>query len=139
MAGKPVSLTRTALGRAVLWASSPDERQVILNLVATSNRPEAFEATDHRKLSAIIADAQRRGYAWSIDEAEAGVSGIALPVRSGSHVVGAINIIFFTRALTPQDSAKRYLPALKDAVQSIESALSQRVEAVSTFKIGASG
>ena len=129
MVGKPVPLTRTALGRAVLWAARPDERQVMLNLVASSSRPEASEARDQRKLSALSSDAERRGYAWSIDEAEAGMSGIALPVRNGLHVVGAVNIIFFSRALTPQDAAKRYLPALKNAVHSIESALSAGVGA----------
>jgi IclR family mhp operon transcriptional activator len=128
MVGTPVSLTRTALGRAVLWAAQPDERLVMLNLVASSNRPEALEATDQRKLSGIIVDTQRRGYAWSINEAETGISGIALPVRAGRHVAGAINVIFFTRALNPQEAAERYLPALKEAVQTIEETLAANVE-----------
>lgn len=127
MVGTSVPLTRTALGRAVLWAAHADERHVMLNLVARSNRPEAPEATDHRKLAAIISDTQRRGYAWSVNEAEAGISGIALPVRAGQRVAGAINVIFFTRALTPQEAAERYLPALKEAVRSIEGTLAASI------------
>lgn len=136
MVGTPVSLTRTALGRAVLWAAQPDERMVMLNLVSRSNRPEAMEATDEKRLSAIIADAQRRGYAWSINEAETGISGIALPVQAGRHVAGAINVIFFTSALTPQQAAERYLPALKEAIQSVEEALMGRIS-VTTQDINA--
>jgi IclR family transcriptional regulator, mhp operon transcriptional activator len=123
MVGAHVSLTRTALGRAVLWAANPDELRDILNLAASSGRPDAPDATDISQLSAVVADANRRGYAWSIDGQEPGISGIALPIKSRGHVVGAVNVIFFTRALRPAEAAQRYLPALKKAVDEIETSL----------------
>ncbi|GEO86941.1 hypothetical protein RNA01_38730 [Ciceribacter naphthalenivorans] len=56
-----------------------------------------------------------------------GISAIALPVRSRRRVVGAINIVFFRRALSPEEAARKYLDPLRDCVRRAEQALAERL------------
>jgi hypothetical protein len=47
-------------------------------------------------------------YESSVDGTEKGISGIAVPIRGPEPVLGALNIVFFTSAMTPRVAAERY-------------------------------
>jgi IclR family mhp operon transcriptional activator len=101
--------------RAMLAGADPAQREMILQITeATIDRPVS------RQLDDLLEDFTTRGYAWSIAGSEPNISAIALPVRGAHGVVGAVNIVFFRRASTPEQIAQAYLPALRDCIAAIE-------------------
>ena len=121
MIGRTRPLTKSALGRAVLSASSEEQRRLMLDLAIATGQADGADARDVKSLGAVLAEVDRLGYAWSVDGSEVGISAIALPIRSQSLVLGAINLIFFTRAMTPAVAAKRHLARMRRTVGAIES------------------
>ena len=49
-----------------------------------------------------------------------GISAIALPIQGVRPVLGSLNIVFFSSAMTPEIAAQRYLPRMARAVEEIE-------------------
>ncbi|MDH2329187.1 IclR family transcriptional regulator C-terminal domain-containing protein [Cereibacter sp. SYSU M97828] len=127
MIGRKRPVMRSALGRAVLAASPRDERERMLELVTTLGQADRAEAGSGQFVSALVHEFEQNGYASSIDGSENGISAIAVPIRSETRVVGAINIIFFTRALTPGRAAEAYLEKLCGAARRIEDRISAQL------------
>lgn len=123
MVGRARPVFDSALGRAVLGASSPAARSTMLEVVRAQNPEEAETAARPELVQRLVDDFQTLGYAWSIGGTEARMSAIALPVQVGEKVFGAVNIVFFRSALTVDEAAQRYLPALTNTVQDIAARL----------------
>lgn len=120
MIGRAHGLTGSALGRAALAAATPGERRHMLDL-ATTEAGEPPLAPGHAE--ALCAEVAARGYAQSVDGAEKGISAIALPVRGPTRALCALNIVFYTSAMRPQEAARRHLAALAATVARIEARL----------------
>lgn len=127
MVGRRRPFLRSALGRALLSAASPALRREMLEIVAASVTDESAMAKDRALVDRLLSQARRAGYAASIGETEAGISAIALPVEGD--VLGALNLVFFSSAMTPEVAARRYLRSLKKAVEAIERRWSDQVPA----------
>lgn len=123
MVGRVRSLTRSSLGQAALAAASPRERGLMLELAVATGQPDAGEAADTGRIATVVAEVMERGYAWSIDGSEAGISAIAVPIRLRLGVIAALNTIFFTSAMTPQEAARRYLAPMRETAAAIERGL----------------
>lgn len=121
MVGKNPTLTRSALGRAILSAMESNELDAALTIARQNTREDVC---DRREVSRIVREVRRLGYAASAGEVESKISAIALPVRHRHRVVGAINIIFFRSVMSPKAAAERYLENLSDCVRKAEHALS---------------
>jgi IclR family mhp operon transcriptional activator len=67
-----------------------------------------------------VARTKSDGYASSVGETEQGISAIAVPIGGIGPVLGSLNIVFFTSAMTPEVAARRYLRSLKQAAHDIE-------------------
>jgi IclR family transcriptional regulator, mhp operon transcriptional activator len=115
MVGRRRSLVRSALGRAILTASSPGLRREMLELTASLVEEDAPLAKDRRFIEGIISQTKDDGYASSVGGSEAGISAIALPIQGGGPVLGSLNLIFFTSSMTPEVAARRYLSSMKQA------------------------
>lgn len=121
MVGRGRSLVRSALGRAILSAAPPALRREMLE-ISVSYAPEDAEiARDEHFISRILSQTKADGYASCVGEQEQGISGIALPVPGGEPVLGSLNIVFFSSAMTPAVAAERYLPRMRRAVEDIGS------------------
>jgi IclR family mhp operon transcriptional activator len=120
MVGRRRSLVRSALGRAVLSAASPALRREMLEIAASFVPEDAALARDQNVIDHIVARTRSAGYAVSVDESEHGISGIALPIEGAAPVLGSLNIVFFSAAMTPETAAARYLPSMQKAVTEIE-------------------
>jgi IclR family mhp operon transcriptional activator len=119
MVGKGRPLLTSAVGRAVLAAATPAEQEMMLDLA------ERLRGQPRPKnLKALTEDFLTRGYAWSVGAVEAHIAAIALPIRQADQILGAVNIVFFRRASTPEQIAKKHLPDLRACVTAIEKALS---------------
>jgi IclR family mhp operon transcriptional activator len=120
MVGLGRSLVRSALGRAVLTAATPGQRREMLEIGASLVPEDAALARDRRYVSRFVARTRSDGYASSVGETEQGISAIAVPIGGVGPVIGSLNIVFFTSAMTPEVAARRYLRSLKQAAQDIE-------------------
>jgi IclR family mhp operon transcriptional activator len=120
LVGHGRSLVRSALGRAVLGAASPALRREMLEITASFVPEDAALARDRTFINRVVLQTRNDGYASSIGETEHGISGIALPIKGTGPVLGSLNIVFFSSAMTPQVAAKRYLRSMKRAVRDIE-------------------
>jgi IclR family mhp operon transcriptional activator len=120
MIGHGRSLVRSALGRAVLSAATPPLRREMLEITASFVPEDAALARDRRRIERLVSRTRSDGYASSIGETEPGISAIAVPIAGIGPVLGSLNIVFFSSAMTPQLAARRYLRAMKQAARAIE-------------------
>jgi IclR family mhp operon transcriptional activator len=131
--GLPVNWLRTAVGRAYLAYCPAKERQRIVALLGNSTRPEDRLAREPARLGAILAEVRARGYG-ARDAAHVGgyyggpphadgLLSIAVPLRDGPRVVGAINMLWLRRAFTVEAFAARHLSDLQAAAAEIVSSL----------------
>jgi len=123
--GKHRPLIRSALGRAILSEMEPNELDAALAIAGRLGSPDARDIRDRVVVDRIIREVRKTGYASSVGATEANISAIALPVRSKRRVVGAINIVFFRSALSPEEAARKYLDPLRDCVRRAEQALAE--------------
>ena len=125
MVGKRRPLLDSSLGRAVLAGVSAAEAGRILDIAEaqgalTDPLPLAQERADR-----LREDFARRGYAWSIGGTDKRISAIGLPVSTGTGVPAAVNILFFTSALSIEEAAVHFLDSLRACVTQIETRLAQ--------------
>lgn len=134
--GLPVNWLWSATGRAYLAYCPAKERQHIVGLLAGSTRPEDRLAREPTRLNAVLAEVRVRGYGTR-DAAHAGgfyggppqadgLLAIAVPLRDGPRVVGAINMLWLRTAFTAEAFAARHLTDLQAAAAEIVSSLRSR-------------
>lgn len=123
MIGRKRPLLSSALGRAFLAGADEDQRQTMLKIVR-GRGPSYFGLTSEGQIDAsfdrLREDFATRGYAWSVSGTEPHISAIALPIQGKDGANGAINLVFFRSALTPQEAAHRFLDPLRRCVAQIE-------------------
>lgn len=123
--GKSRGLLRSALGKAILSAMSPQELAAARAIVYGLGGRDADDLRNEALVEASLARVREDGYASSVGESDSKISAIGLPMRDGSgRGIGAINLVFFTSALTPVQAAERYLPAMRGCVHAVETAIS---------------
>lgn len=120
MIGRRLPLLLSAAGRALLAVSSPKQRGMFIETARYMGDLNLTQAELAPRLDQLDADYAKRGYTWSVGALDAPLSAIALPVNLGGGVIGAVNIMFFSSALSVEVAAKRYLPTLKDCIARIE-------------------
>ena len=120
MVGRRRSLVRSSLGRAILAAASPALRREMLEICAAFVPEDSPLAKDRPFIDHLISCTEKDGYASSVDGTEKGISGIGVPIRGPEPVLGALNVVFFTSAMTPEVAAERYLDRVKRAATEIE-------------------
>ena len=125
MIGKKRSLTRSALGQAILSALTDEELEMTLNVVAQLGGADASAVRSRGALIKIAREVRERKYAAVTGGADPRISAIAVPVRTPSSAIGAVNIIFFQSAMTLAQAADRYLTNLRACVVRIEKQLSK--------------
>lgn len=124
MVGKERSLTRSALGMAILSAMSADELESSLAIIDRLGGPNAEDIRDRDSVHRIAEAVRQRGYASAAGLTESKISAIALPVVApGGTVAGAVNVVFFRSVMTPEQAADRYLGKLKSCISQVEQAL----------------
>ncbi len=125
MIGKSRPTLRTAMGRAVLAAASDKERDLMLRMIAQSNQPDAAEAREAGYIRALVQETQTQGYASAVGLVDSHIGAIATAIKSPIGVVGALNLVFFRKAMTPSEAAERYLPTMRECVEAIEAQIAK--------------
>jgi IclR family transcriptional regulator, mhp operon transcriptional activator len=134
--GLPVNWLQSAVGRAYLAYCPAKERQRFVELLRNSTRPEDRLARDPTKLNAVLAEVRARGYGTRDATHTGGYYGgpphadglfsIAVPLRDGSRVLGAINMLWLKTAFSIEVFAARHLADLQQAAAEIVNALRKR-------------
>lgn len=124
MVGQPRPLLSSALGRAALAGATPGERATMLDILR-GTMPEAARGRLDEQVAHVLSDFAKRGYGWSVGGSDGRISAIGLPVRTGTGVAAAINLVFFRSAMSIETAAERHLEALRRCVAGIESSLSE--------------
>jgi IclR family mhp operon transcriptional activator len=134
--GLPVNWLWSAVGTAYLAYCPAKERQRIIDLLRESNRPEDRLAREPARLNAILNEVRARGYGIRNSMHTGGYYGgpphsdglfsISVPLRDGSRVLGAINMLWLKNAFSIEAFAARHLAELQDAAAEIVSSLRRR-------------
>jgi DNA-binding IclR family transcriptional regulator len=115
--GTRMPLSTSSLGRA--WLAGVDEPTRMAVLTQLKRPPAALRAPAARALDAALARAQRDGFALSIGEFHTNISAAAVPIRTPSGEVVAINC-GGPSFLIPQDTLERQVvPRLVRAAQAL--------------------
>ncbi|WP_186149574.1 DNA-binding transcriptional regulator [Burkholderia gladioli] len=118
-----LSLVSRALGRAYLAFCSPEEQEMLLEIVRQSHHPEDRLAHDREAVQAMLAQTRQRGYGLR-DATVRPVSGtLAVPVIAKDFVVASIGLTWFSSALTVDKVVERYLHRLQDVSRRISEQL----------------
>jgi IclR family mhp operon transcriptional activator len=134
--GLPVNWLWTAVGRAYLAYCPPRERQRIVDLLRSSTRPEDRLAREPARLNAVLNEVGARGYGTRDSQHTGGYYGgpppsdgllsIAVPLRDGARVFGAVNMLWLRTAFTVEAFAERHLADLQAAAAEIVAVLRSR-------------
>ncbi|MGY4311419.1 IclR family transcriptional regulator domain-containing protein [Bradyrhizobium sp. JR3.5] len=134
--GLPVNWLHSAVGRAYLAYCPVKERQRIVDLLRSSSKPEDRLAREPARLSSILAEVRARGYGTRDPTHTGGYYGgplhadglfsIAVPLRDGQRVLGAINMLWLKTAFSIEAFAARHLGELQDAAREIVSSVRNR-------------
>jgi IclR family mhp operon transcriptional activator len=134
--GWRVNWLLTGVGRAYLAFCPAKERQRVIKMLSSSSRLEDRLACEPERLNAILAETRARGYGtrdalhigghYGAPPHADGLLAIAVPLRDGGRVIGAINMLWLRPASTVEQFASRYLSDLQGAAAEIVSSLRRR-------------
>lgn len=117
-AGVRLPLLNSASGRTYLAFSPTPQRAALLD-IALGAGDEMEGAGRHRELiEKMLCHIRKVGYAISIRQYR-GESTAAVPIYSGSALLGCVGMRFMDKAVTEGVFASRYLPDLKEAAREI--------------------
>jgi IclR family transcriptional regulator, mhp operon transcriptional activator len=122
--GNSRPIFRSALGKAMIAGMQRSQREEVFDDIRRTKGPNAEDLKSTPLIRRVIKDFESRGYALSVGEATKGICAIALPVRLGDHVVGAVNIVMFQSAFDLGEVEKTLLGELKSTVSEIETRFS---------------
>ena len=123
MVGRRRTLLDTAMGRAVLAGADEARREEMLEIALRHGALVEDSAAIGDRVGLLLSDFAARGYAWAVGGADRRISAIALPLRGPGHVIGSVNVLFFSSAMSVEQAAERFLPLLSARITSIEQRL----------------
>ncbi len=116
--GQGRSILRSSLGQAILSVLKPEEIPAVLDLARKVDGAGGDLDLDPKAVARIVSQVRRSGYASAVGSFDPNVSAIAVPLRAGE-TIGAINIVFFRKVMSPKEAASRFLDPLRHCVDSI--------------------
>ena len=124
MVGREMPVLGSSSGLAYIAFAPKPQRDALLSLLAGSDDPNDALARDTLQVTRLLATTRRRGYGLR----QGGVlwphtGSIALPVRVGQRLLGCINTIWMSRAVSAADGVRRCLEPLRETRDLIEQRL----------------
>lgn len=111
--GETLQVTRTALGRAFLAGCEGDELDGVLAQLRARTDACGELARDERYITHLLLETRARGWAENRHRRSRDAV-IAVPVRGLRGMVGAVNMIYSTQLVTPEEVQQRLVPQLLD-------------------------
>jgi IclR family mhp operon transcriptional activator len=126
MVGRSLPMLRTAAGRCYLACCPINERRAVLEMLSHSRVAEDQGAKEKQRLGALLDTIHANGFAVQDREINPKTSGMAIPIRSGSRILGCLSLIWISSALTIAEAEQQLLPPLRSIAQRIETAVRER-------------
>jgi IclR family mhp operon transcriptional activator len=128
MVGRSLPMLRTAAGRCYLALCPLKERRTILDMLSRSKAPEDQGARERQRLTAFLDTIRAKGYAIQDREINPKTTGIAVPIRLGTRVLGNLSLIWISSALTIEEVERQFLPLLISTASRISEAMRDRAQ-----------
>ena len=124
--GTRLPAATTSMGRVLLAALPPADRDAALTAAPRGDRPAAA-APGRRALEALIADVRRQGWAMVDQELAVGVRSVAAPLRDhDGRTLAAVNVCVHAAEHSMERLAGSFLPQLLDTAAAINAELAER-------------
>lgn len=121
MVGQKMPILGSSAGLAYIAFAPREEREALLALLAKSDDPYDAPARDPAQVSRLIAATRRRGYGLRQGgQIWPHTGSLALPVRVGKRLLGCINTIWMSRAISATEGVSRCLEPLREMRDLIE-------------------
>jgi DNA-binding IclR family transcriptional regulator len=117
--GSSVSVLGSSLGQAYLAFSDDVTRDVLLDVLASSNSSDAPLAKDRDAVQKMLCAVRRAGHAERIGGIVPRTFSLGLPVFRSGRCEAAINVICFPSAITLERARGELLPKLRKAALDI--------------------
>jgi IclR family mhp operon transcriptional activator len=130
---KDIHVLQSAMGRAFLAWCSEDRRREVLGRLSSSRHPYDRLARDRRAVEELLADVRANGFGtrhpgyFVTQPRESRVSAIAVPVFVGESPIGAVNLIWVTRAMAEAEFAREYGPRLRASANEISTGVTGKL------------
>jgi IclR family mhp operon transcriptional activator len=113
-------MLRTAAGRCYLGHCAPAERSKIIGRVAELSDPEDKFYLPASRLEQLFNETSTRGYAIRYNERyNPHTSSIAVPIFSGTTLVGSMAVIWITKAIGLAEAVDQFLDTMRKASERI--------------------
>ncbi len=126
MVGRSLPMLRTAAGRCYLAFCPAKERRAILEMLSRSKALEDRSAREPQRLTKLLDAIKAKGYAIQDREINPKTTGIAVPVRLGTRVLGSLSSIWISSALTIENAEAELHPPLATTAARIADAIRER-------------
>jgi IclR family mhp operon transcriptional activator len=125
MVGRRLPLLMTATGRAYFAYCSAAEREELIELMVSRDDEQSALAADRRFIERLVEHTLARGYGENNSHwgQERKIAAIAIPVLHEERVMGCLNLVYISKAMSIEEAARRYLPALQGVVKKIQAQL----------------
>ncbi|MDX2221566.1 MAG: IclR family transcriptional regulator C-terminal domain-containing protein [Rhodospirillaceae bacterium] len=121
--GHRVSMIGSAVGQAYLAACEPAQRDALIAaLRQIVSDPGDRAALQKESFQRHLDEVRRKGFALVGNQSQR-ISGLAVPVRGGQAVIGAISLRFFSSAMSQNAAIARFVPRLSACAAGISTAL----------------
>lgn len=120
-AGVRIPMLASAAGRIYLAHCAEDERDALLEALASSPRPEDRPARNRPQLLQLLQETKAQGY--GVAQRARRVSeetSLAIPVQAHGRVLAALSVRFASTAVPLATAADRFLPKMRALASNIE-------------------
>jgi IclR family mhp operon transcriptional activator len=119
-----LQLMSRALGRAYIAFCPPNERNLLLQMLAASSDPEDEVARDRDAALTLLAMIRQAGFSERAATVEPKSSStIAVPLMLGRKVLATVGVTYFTSAIPKAEAIARYVPPLKEMARNIQTSV----------------
>ena len=119
-----LQLMSRALGRAYIAFCPAAERNLLLDMLATSDDPENELARDREAALTLLRMIRRAGFSErSVTVEPKSSSTIAVPVMFGDKVLATVGVSYFTSAVPRAEATARYVGPLQELARNIQASV----------------
>ncbi len=111
-------ILESSSGRLLLAMGGDDQRAILLDVLARSERPEDRLARDKDQLNRILAEVRNNGWAL-YDDTVAPELSLALPILIRNRMLAALVMRFTRGALNIEQAVEKYVPLLRRSAEEI--------------------
>jgi IclR family mhp operon transcriptional activator len=126
-AGFRAPLLTTAAGRAYLANSPAPQRDVVIDILARSNKEEDKPARSRIELQRLLADIKSSGFATTVRTRRlAEEISLSVPVLLHDRVLASLTVRFAASAVPQKIGVERFLPKLRQSAARISALFSEQ-------------